>query len=188
MPEEDPAEFEALRQDWLGDFQPAAPTALELVEQTAQAHWLYLRVLKQWDGWEERMGLDPLAWNEEDCKMRERLGRYKTTAERSFQRALTAIEARRKSRMAEFALEARLEQAGQRLELSAIYKRDQVRLAEERVASAEGGGGGAGARECAAGGRAGGGACGSEESGERRLPRRKRRRRLGWPSSGWRFA
>ncbi len=133
MPEENPAEFEALRQDWLGDFQPAAPTALELVEQTAQAHWLYLRVLKQWDGWEERMGLDPLAWKEEDCKMRERLGRYKTTAERSFQRALTAIEARRKSRMAEFALEARLEQAGQRIELSAIYKRDQVRLAEERV-------------------------------------------------------
>jgi len=47
LPEESAEEYAALRGDWLADFAPAAPTALELVEQTAQAHWLYLRVLKQ---------------------------------------------------------------------------------------------------------------------------------------------
>ena len=134
LPGESAEEYEALRGDWLADFSPAAPTALELVEQTAQAHWLYLRVLKQWDALEAAVGLDPLAWSEQQCKMRDRLGRYRTAAERSFQRALTAIEARRKSRQAEFYREARLEQAGQRIELSAITKREQMRLAEERLA------------------------------------------------------
>jgi hypothetical protein len=134
LPNESAEEYEALRGDWLADFSPAAPTALELVEQTAQAHWLYLRVLKQWDALEAAVGLDPLAWSEQQCKMRDRLGRYRTAAERSFQRALTAIEARRKSRQAEFYREARLEQAGQRIELSAITKREQMRLAEERLA------------------------------------------------------
>jgi hypothetical protein len=133
LPGESLEEFEALRGDWLADFPPAAPTALELVEQTAQAHWLYLRVLKQWDAFEAASSLNPLEWTEQECKMRDRLGRYRTAAERSFHRALTAIEARRKSRQAEFNQEARLEQAGQRIELSAIYKRDQVRLAAERI-------------------------------------------------------
>ena len=116
--------------------------------------------------------------------MRERLGRYRTTAERSFQRALTAIEARRKSRMAEFAVEARLEQAGQRIELSAIYKRDQVRLAEERVM----------VQKAAVEERARENARRAEERAAARTARasvatkKKRSRRLAWPSSGWRFA
>jgi hypothetical protein len=118
----------------MGDFQPAAPTAWELVEQTAQAHWFFLRVQKQWDLFEAGTSLNPLEWSEAEWKTRERLGRYRTAAERSFHRALTAIEARRKSRMAEFAQETRLEQAAQRIELTLLHRREQVRIANEKLA------------------------------------------------------
>jgi predicted O-linked N-acetylglucosamine transferase (SPINDLY family) len=78
--------------------------------------------------------LNPLEWTEAEWKTRERLGRYRTAAERSFHRALTAIEARRKSRMAEFAQETRLEQAAQRIELTLLHRREQVRIANEKLA------------------------------------------------------
>ena len=134
LPGESVEEYELVFSEWVSDFQPAAPIAMELVEQTAQAHWLFLRVQKQWDAFEVSSSLNPREWSDADWKMREKLGRYRTTAERSFHRALTAIEARRKSRMAEFYQEARLEQAAQRIQLMLVQRREQGRLAAERFA------------------------------------------------------
>ncbi len=138
LPGECPEAFEALRRDWLEDFQPAAVTALELVEQTAQAHWLYLRVQKQCDAAEAGLeSQNPLAWSEAQWKLRERLGRYRTTAERSFHRALGAIEARRKSRTAEFNQAERLEQAARRIELQFLRGMEQKQDLEAKRALAE---------------------------------------------------
>ncbi len=134
LPDESWEEYELVLSEWMGDFEPQTPTGWELVEQTAQAHWFFLRVQKQCDSFEASTSLNALEWSEAEWKMRERLGRYRTAAERSFHRALTAIEARRKSRLAEFAQETRLEQAAQRIELSLLHRREQVRIANEKLA------------------------------------------------------
>jgi len=127
-------DYDLLLADWLHDYAPQVATAYELVVQTAQAHWFYLRVLHQCDRAEaEWAQQNPLEWDEEEWKTRERLGRYRTTAERSFHRALTAIEARRKSRLAECAQEEAAQHRAARIELGHLARMERTRLAEEKL-------------------------------------------------------
>ena len=135
LPGEKREEYEMLLADWLHDYQPQAATAYELVVQTAQAHWLYLRVQKQSDaaelGWAG--AASPDQWSEEEWKRRERLGRYRTTAERTFHRALGAIEARRKSRLAECGRAEAEQQRAQRIEMQFLQKLEQAKWQEEKL-------------------------------------------------------
>ncbi|HEY1213475.1 MAG TPA: hypothetical protein VGE93_07560 [Bryobacteraceae bacterium] len=134
LPGERQEDYDLLVADWLHDYGPQVATAYELVVQTAQAHWFYLRVLRQCDRavreWE---GQNPALWEEQQWKARERLGRYRTTAERSFHRALTAIEARRKSRLAECAQEEAAQHRAARIELGHLARMERTRLAEEKL-------------------------------------------------------
>ena len=133
LPGERQEDYDLLVADWLHDYAPQVATAYELVVQTAQAHWFYLRVLGQCDRAEQEWAnQNPLEWDEQEWKTRERLGRYRTTAERSFHRALTAIEARRKSRLAECAQEEAAQQRAQRIELGHLARMERLRLAEEK--------------------------------------------------------
>jgi hypothetical protein len=134
LPGERQEDYDRLVADWLHDYAPQVATAYELVVQTAQAHWFYLRVLGQCDRAEQELAhQNPLEWADEEWKTRERLGRYRTTAERSFHRALTAIEARRKSRVAECAQEEAAQQRAARIELAHLARMEKTRLAEEKL-------------------------------------------------------
>ncbi len=133
LPGESPAEYELLRADWMADYRPEEATAVELVEQTVQAHWFYLRVQKQCDRAEAGMeNQNPLEWGEEEWKRRERLGRYRTAAERSFHRALGAIEARRKSRRAEQERGEAAEERARRIEIDYLLKIELQERNEQR--------------------------------------------------------
>jgi len=134
LPGERQEDYDLLVADWLHDYAPQVATAYELVVQTAQAHWFYLRVLHQCDRAEaEWAQQNPLEWDEEEWKTRERLGRYRTTAERSFHRALTAIEARRKSRLAECAQEEAAQHRAARIELGHLARMKNARFEEEKL-------------------------------------------------------
>lgn len=95
LPDEDPAEFEEVKNKWLDDLVYDEPLLITLAEQTAIAEWFYRRALRRYNEAEQRLyGLqpDPFFWTHDQIKLLDRFQRYLTTRERAFNRASSNYE------------------------------------------------------------------------------------------------
>ena len=90
---EDPAEFEFLMDHWFNAYEPQDFVAQGLVEELGKAHWMLKRNEKWLHQIHRRLPLDAWTWTDEHHKLLANATRYKTTAERSFYRALNNLEA-----------------------------------------------------------------------------------------------
>jgi hypothetical protein len=90
---ENEEEFTELRQDWLEDYRPTGKSVRMLVEQAAEAQWVLRRNMNRYNETEASLeDRSALEWTEEEHKKIERFTRYRTTAERSFTRAVNTLE------------------------------------------------------------------------------------------------
>ena len=90
LPNEDPAEFEEVKNKWLEDPQFDEPLLITLAEQTAVNEWFYRRALRRYNEAEQRLydlQPDPFFWTPDEIKLLDRFQRYLTTRERAFNRA-----------------------------------------------------------------------------------------------------
>src|SRR3954470_6849655 len=105
LPNEDPAEWEALQAAWIRDYSPDCDTFRELVLAAATAQWFLRRNDKRLNEAEQFLHteahMSPLFWLEPQHRLYERILRYRTAAERSFLRARAAVEQYRRSRFLE---------------------------------------------------------------------------------------
>jgi hypothetical protein len=104
LPDEDQQEWNDLKQGWMDDYNPHTHAACALVYDAAVAHWLLLRARRryyeaEWFIYSEQG--DPIRWTDSQHQTIERFTRYRTTAERSFTRALNNVERLRKTRLQE---------------------------------------------------------------------------------------
>ncbi|HEY3937539.1 MAG TPA: hypothetical protein VGL97_08925 [Bryobacteraceae bacterium] len=112
LPEEDAAEREAVFVSWFARYEPVDECERGLVTDVAQGEWFKRRCGRRFAKLEAELnGLAPMAWKEEDHKRFERFLRYKTSAERTFTRALRTLEQQRKIRLQEEREEAEREEA-----------------------------------------------------------------------------
>ncbi len=102
LPGENEQEFAEMRETWFVQYPPESVAEGEMVEQLARQHWFLRRAERRYADVEERLGESSAAdWSDEQFRLLERIVRYKTTAERSFQRSLTMVRQLRKDRQQE---------------------------------------------------------------------------------------
>jgi hypothetical protein len=104
LADESEVEWRELFQGWLDDYQPGTQTGRSLVAKAAEAEWFLLRMIRRHKEAEQRLTAeqpDIFLWTDEQHKLLERFLRYRTTAERSFTRALNNLERLRKNRIQE---------------------------------------------------------------------------------------
>jgi len=102
LPGENQEEFAELREGWRAQFPPESQAEASMVEQLARNEWFLRRAERRYGEIEERLGESHAGdWSEEQFRKLERILRYKTTAERSFQRALTVVRQLRRDRQQE---------------------------------------------------------------------------------------
>ena len=83
-----------MRETWFVQYPPESAAEGEMVEQLVRQHWFLRRAERRYAEVEERLGESSAAdWSDEQFRLLERIVRYKTTAERSFQRSLTIVRA-----------------------------------------------------------------------------------------------
>ncbi len=104
LPDEDEQEWLDLKQGWFDDYDPHTHAARALVYDAAVSHWLLLRARRryyeaEWSLYSEQP--DAMQWSDPQHQKIERFTRYRTTAERSFTRALNNVERLRKNRLQE---------------------------------------------------------------------------------------
>ncbi len=130
LPGESEEEWIQLEQDWFDEYKPDNANFLSLVRQAAEAEWILNRNLRAYQHTLHSIysrSVEPENWSEEDHKKIERFTRYKTTAERSFQRARNQVEQTRKNRQLE---------AHRRQQLELAWAKER-RLSEQRVAKSK---------------------------------------------------
>lgn len=93
--DEDPAEWEATVQAWLDIYQPQDRKEDELVNEIVHAHWQLKRARKRLEEVEFNLPGNAWNWTEENQKLFANFTRYKTTAERSFNRWYKEMEGHR---------------------------------------------------------------------------------------------
>jgi hypothetical protein len=93
LPGEDPAEFEALHQSWVDQYQPKSMVATTLLDELVAAHWVLKRTREQLNMVQAKVPRDPFAWTAEDHKQFGLFSRYYTNAERHFFRWYKELEA-----------------------------------------------------------------------------------------------
>jgi hypothetical protein len=89
---EDPAEYEALRRKWWDEYQPSNHIEETLVQLLIDNHWFLKRARLRLEQVEWEMPLNAKHWTESYRKLVETFTRFKTTAERAFQRAFREVE------------------------------------------------------------------------------------------------
>jgi hypothetical protein len=89
---EDPAEYAALIQGWLHQYNPQNPAERILVEQTAHAQWYLQRNQRRFDEVDHAKNLLFHTWTESQHKEYALALRYKTSAERAFLRWFKELE------------------------------------------------------------------------------------------------
>ena len=95
LPDEDPAEFEFTVQAWFDHYQPdeSDEVAGMLVYDTALAHWHFKRNRKRLEEIETRLPGDAWNWTPNHIQLFTTFSRYKTNAERTFERRFKDVEA-----------------------------------------------------------------------------------------------
>jgi hypothetical protein len=126
IPGEDPAELEALAEDYRRQFKPVAPVEIFLVDALVTADWELRRLRKiQPKLWDENAFLDP---DSPEAKRLARLHRRLDATERSYYRALKELNKYAAAR-AEIEAKQDTEQAAQQTEAAADA------LANQKLAS-----------------------------------------------------
>ncbi len=92
LPDEDPAEFEFIRNSWIERYEPDEDFAW-LVDETVLAFWHYKRASKRLYDLESNLPTDSNRWNDDHHKRFSNFSRYKTTEERRFNRFHKQLEA-----------------------------------------------------------------------------------------------
>jgi hypothetical protein len=114
LPDEKEDDFEALKQKWADEYKNFASPALEgYLDKLVKTDWLLQRGYRCVFECESALSLaemnrEPTEFVDEMFKRLRRIQRYQTSYETSYYRALRAIEAFRRSRLAEKLVEARL--------------------------------------------------------------------------------
>lgn len=86
-------EFDELLADWTDEYLPQGKRELLALGEAVKAQWSLRRNTERYYDFEAKLsGKSPLEWTEEEHKQMERYLRYKTAAERSFQRAYGTLE------------------------------------------------------------------------------------------------
>ena len=93
--DEDPAEYEATVQSWLDIYEPQDRKEDELVHEIIQAHWQLKRCRRRLEEVEFNLPGNAWNWTDEHQKLYSNFSRYKTTAERSFNRWYKEMESYR---------------------------------------------------------------------------------------------
>ncbi len=104
LPDEDPEEFERVKNGWLSEYEPEGHMEETLAGNLIDSEWLLLRARRNRFNAEARAvgeGKEPHEWTAEDNHQIELMQRYLTTAERSFYRAFNAMQGLRKDIMRE---------------------------------------------------------------------------------------
>jgi hypothetical protein len=96
LPNEDPAEFDAIKEKWLSDCVFDEPLLCDLAGQVAVAEWFHRRALREYN--HVRLHVyelqpDCIFWTADQIKLIERFQRYLTTRERAFNRAVANYQA-----------------------------------------------------------------------------------------------
>ena len=121
---ENEEEFADLWAGWMLQYPPESPAEVAMVEQLAKCEWFARRAERRYLEVEERLQAKHAGdWEEEEFRRLERILRYKTTAERAFQRALAVVRQLRKDRLQEAREEERAEAAEEKASEKAAGKR-----------------------------------------------------------------
>lgn len=91
LPNEDPAEFDEIKEKWHSDCVYEEPLLLDLAEQVAIAEWFHRRALREYNHARQHvyeLQPDCIFWTADQIKLIERFQRYLTTRERAFNRAV----------------------------------------------------------------------------------------------------
>jgi hypothetical protein len=95
-------DFDCLREGWLAAYEPDDQAAESLLEQAILNDWQLKRVQRQYHALQEKLAKsDPMDWTPGEEHKLQLMLRYKTAAERSFYRSVSAIERFRKVRFQE---------------------------------------------------------------------------------------
>jgi hypothetical protein len=139
-------EYTAVRAEWLEHFQPEEFPEKVIVEELISAHWLFKRAKRRLMETEFALAgsdnVHPVEWTGEDEHKIELMQRYKTSAERSFYRALAMA---RKLLTERIDLENKMRKASAELEfwrkknetLKEQIKRDEMERADAGVERAQ---------------------------------------------------
>jgi hypothetical protein len=90
LPNENAAEFEEVKEKWLGDCLYDEPLLINLAEQVAVAEWFHRRALREYNRVRAHLYKqqpDFIFWTPDGIKLHDRYQRYLTTRERAFNRA-----------------------------------------------------------------------------------------------------
>lgn len=91
--DEDPAEYETLHQKWWNQYQPAGQAEETLVKQVIDNHWYLMRAQKRMEQVDFGLPADVFSWTADQQKLFNNFQRYKTAAERAFQKSFREVEA-----------------------------------------------------------------------------------------------
>ena len=132
LPDETMEEYTALRAEWLDHFQPEDFDEKVIVDELISAHWLFKRAKRRLMETEFAVAgpenVHPADWTAEDEHKVELMQRYKTSAERSFYRALNEA---RKYFKEQWEAAAKLRKL--QVELERLQREDRERQAREEA-------------------------------------------------------
>lgn len=89
---ETPAQYEALHKKWWDEYQPSGHIEETLIDLLIRNHWLFKRACLRREQVEWDMPMSATHWIERYEKKVEIFTRFKSTAERAFQRAFREVE------------------------------------------------------------------------------------------------
>jgi hypothetical protein len=126
---EDPEEYDAHERRWVTEYRDERVSNERLRQEVIRASWLLQRIERRYDEVEAKLGKKSiLKWTEAEHQQMQLVLRYRTTAERTFHRALGALEGMRRGR--------ELEKIA--LEKYALAKEDRARARAAREARERG--------------------------------------------------
>jgi hypothetical protein len=132
---ERPEDFTNLFTGLLAEFNPETPSARSLVEDFAHAQWFLWRRIRAQNSAEHALyeaQPDPALWTAASFHTLTNMERYRTTAERAFQRAVRNLEHLQYAQLSQSNREQRQQNFETRLELD----RERIALQNERDALA----------------------------------------------------
>ena len=89
---EDPAEYEALHKKWWDHYRPSGQAEETLVQQLIDNHWFLMRAEQRMEQVDFEMPPNVHTWTVDQQKLFNNFQRYKTAAERAFQKSFRAVE------------------------------------------------------------------------------------------------
>ncbi len=89
LPDEDPADYERLRINWLCELEPKTPIEMELLDQILIANWQMLRSQRRYEDYQFKLaGIDADEWTPDQHRNVAVFHRYKTADHNTFQKSV----------------------------------------------------------------------------------------------------